>query len=219
MKYIYLHGFASSPQSYKAQYLKRCFGIVGINLEILDLNQGDFSNLTLTRQIEQTVAAFENTNTPVTLIGSSLGAFTATWVGEKYPQVKGLILLAPAFDFLSHWLPKLGKAQFKQWQDSGYLSIYHYGENKLLSLGYDFFIDGEKYHQGLFINSIPTLIIHGKRDETIPVAASIEYAQNRSNVKLITPDSDHSLHDQMEFIWEEIKSFCAIKQQNDYGKP
>ena len=208
MKYIYLHGFASSPQSYKAQYLKHCFGIVGINLEILDLNQGDFSNLTLTRQIEQTVATFEDTD--ITLIGSSLGALTATWVGEKYPQVKCLILLAPAFNFLSHWLPKLGKAQFKQWQDSGYLSIYHYGENQLLPLSYNFFIDGEKYNQNLLTNSIPTLIIHGKQDETIPIVASIEYAQNRDNVKLITPDSDHSLHDEMEVIWQEIKLFCAI---------
>ena len=123
MQYIYLHGFASSPQSYKAQYLQRCFADVGISLEILDLNQGNFSNLTLTRQIEQTVAAFKDKN--ITLIGSSFGGLTATWVGEKYPQVKCLILLAPAFGFLSHWLPKLGKVQFKQWQDSGYLSVYH----------------------------------------------------------------------------------------------
>ncbi len=210
MQYIYLHGFASSPQSYKAQYLKRCFTNLGINLEILDLNQGNFTNLTLTRQIEQTVAAFKNTDTPITLIGSSLGGLTATWVGEKYPQVKCLILLAPAFDFLRHWLPKLGKAQFKQWQDSGYLSIYHYGENKILPLGYNFLIDGEKYNQGLLTKNIPTLIIHGKQDETIPVAASIQYAQNRDNVKLITPDSNHSLHDEMEFIWQEIKLFCSI---------
>lgn len=210
MQYIYLHGFASSPQSYKAQYLKRCFATVGIDLEILDLNQGDFTNLTLTRQIEQTVAAFKDNDTPITLIGSSLGALTATWVGEKYSQVKYLILLAPAFDFLSYWLPKLGKAQFKQWQDSGYISIHHYGENKLLPLSYNFFVDAEKYEMATLKNNIPTSIVHGQKDETVPVIASIQYAENRNNVKLITPDSDHSLHEEMESIWQEIKNFCNL---------
>ena len=210
MQYIYLHGFASSPQSYKAQYLKGCFANLGINLEILDLNQGDFSNLTLTRQIQQTVAAFKNTDTPITLIGSSFGGLTAVWVGEKYPQVQRLILLAPAFDFLSHWLPKLGTAQVKQWQDSGYLSVYHYGEDELLPLSYDFVLDAEKYHQDLLTRNIPTLIIHGTQDETIPVTASIKYAKNRDNVKLITPNSDHSLSEEMESIWQEIQLFYSI---------
>ncbi len=210
MQYIYLHGFASSPQSYKAQYLKRCFANVGINLEILDLNQGDFSNLTLTRQIQQTVAAFNNVDTPITLIGSSFGGLTATWVGEKDPQVKRLILLAPAFNFLSHWLPQLGKAQVKQWQYSGYMSVYHYGEDKLLLLSYEFVVDGEKYDQALLQRSIPTLIIHGKQDETIPVEASIQYARNHKQVKLLTPDSDHSLHEEMEYIWQEIQLFCSL---------
>ena len=210
MQYIYLHGFASSSQSYKAQYLKRCFATVGINLEILDLNQGDFSNLTLTRQIQQTVAAFNNVDTPITLIGSSFGGLTATWVGEKYPQVKLLILLAPAFNFLSHWLPQLGKAQVKQWQDSGYMSVYHYGEDKLLPLSYQFVVDGAKYNQALLQRSISTLIIHGKKDETIPVEASIQYARNHEQVKLLTPDSDHSLHEEMEDIWQEIQLFCSL---------
>ena len=210
MQYIYLHGFASSPQSYKAQYLKRCFATVGINLEILDLNQGDFSNLTLTRQIQQTVAAFNNVDTPITLIGSSFGGLTATWVGEKYPQVKRLILLAPAFNFLSYWLPKLGKAQVKQWQDSGYMSVYHYGEDKLLPLSYEFVVDGEKYDQALLQRSIPTLIIHGKQDETIAVEASIQYARNHEQVKLLTPDSDHTLHEEMAHIWQEIQLFCSL---------
>ncbi len=208
MQYIYLHGFASSPQSYKAQYLKRCFAKVGINLEILDLNQGDFSNLTLTRQIQQTIAAFKSTE--ITFIGSSFGGLTAVWIAEKYPQVQSLILLAPAFDFLSHWLPKLGKAQVKQWQNSGYLSVYHYGEDRLLPLSYDFVLDAEKYHQNLLTRNIPTLIIHGRQDETIPVTASIKYAQNRDNVKLIRTSSDHSLREAMESIWQEIRLFCSI---------
>ncbi|HHP7232384.1 MAG TPA: YqiA/YcfP family alpha/beta fold hydrolase [Xenococcaceae cyanobacterium] len=210
MQYIYLHGFASSPQSDKAQYLKRCFATVGINLEIIDLNQGDFTNLSLTRQIKQTVAAFKTVSNSVTLVGSSFGGLTAAWIAEKYPQVKRLILLAPAFNFLAYWLPQLGEAQVKQWQESGYLSVYHYGADKLLPLSYEFVVDAAQYEPNLLQRRIPTLIIHGTQDETIPVKASIEYKKSRSEVKLLTPNSDHSLHEAMEYIWQEIQLFCSL---------
>ena len=44
-QYIYLHGFASSPQSQKAQAFKQQFDQLGLPLQIPDLNQGDFSRL------------------------------------------------------------------------------------------------------------------------------------------------------------------------------
>ncbi len=72
-KYIYLHGFASSPQSQKARYLRDRFAEIDINLDIIDLNAGNFSELTLTRQIEQTKSAFPADDSPVTIIGSSFG--------------------------------------------------------------------------------------------------------------------------------------------------
>lgn len=54
-QYLYLHGFASGPQSQKARGLAARFQAQGLELEIPDLNQGDFSHLTLSRQIRQGV--------------------------------------------------------------------------------------------------------------------------------------------------------------------
>jgi hypothetical protein len=68
MKFIYLHGFASSPRSTKAQDLLDRFTSLGLTLEIPDLNQGNFSHLTLSRQLAQ-VKALLPENEPVTLIG------------------------------------------------------------------------------------------------------------------------------------------------------
>ena len=210
MQYIYLHGFASSPQSHKAQYLSNRFGEKGINLQVLDLNQNDFTNLTLTRQINQTVANFTDSDTPITLIGSSFGGLTSVWIAEKYPQVQRLVLLAPAFNFASYWRNKLGEEQMQQWKESGFLSVYHYREDKLLPLSYGFCADIYQYEQSLLQRKIPTLILHGKHDETIPIQASLDYAKQRSHVKLITLESDHSLGDKMEIVWQETKSFCSI---------
>ncbi|AFZ33916.1 protein of unknown function UPF0227 [Stanieria cyanosphaera PCC 7437] len=208
MEYIYLHGFASSPQSHKAQYLRDRFATIGINLNLLDLNQGDLSHLTLTRQIQQVVTAFPTSHTPITIIGSSFGGLTAAWLGETYPQVQRLILLAPAFNFLAHWLPKLGKAQRQQWQQSGYLSTYHYGKGRMLPLHYQFVVDLSKYDDSHLKRALPTLIIHGVNDDVIPIAASRNYASQRPWVKLIELESDHSLTNVEEKIWQSIQTFA-----------
>ena len=210
MQFIYLHGFASSPQSYKAQYLSKCFREKGINLQVLDLNQNDFMNLTLTRQIEQTVANFNNSDIPITLIGSSFGGLTSVWIAEKYLQVQRLVLLAPAFNFASYWRNKLGEESIKQWQKSGFLSVYHYGKDKLLPLSYRFCEDINQYEQSLLQRKLPTLIIHGKSDETIPIQASLDYAKQHPHVKFMSLDSDHSLSNQMEVLWQETKKFCDL---------
>ncbi len=207
-EYIYLHGFASSPQSSKAQYLGDRFLVeAGIKLNILDLNQGDFTNLSLTRQIQQTVAAFPSHDPPIILIGSSFGGLTATWVANKYPQVTSLILLAPAFGFPANWRSRLGEAQVKQWQESNYLSVYHYGEDLYLPLNYQFIIDAEDYNESELNRNLTTLILHGKHDDVIPIEVSRTYASQHSLVKLVELDSDHSLNDVQEIIWQEIKSF------------
>jgi hypothetical protein len=121
--FIYLHGFASSPQSAKATYLHDRFAQIQLSLCVPDLNQGDFSHLTITRQLHQVAALLPPIPKPVTVIGSSLGGLTAAWLGQKYQQVQRLVLLAPAFEFLTHWLPHLGAAQLQQWQIDRYLQL------------------------------------------------------------------------------------------------
>ncbi len=210
MKYIYLHGFASSPQSHKAQYLRQRFAEVGISLNLLDLNQEDFSHLTLTRQIKQTAAIFTSDNKPVTIIGSSFGGLTAAWLAEQYSQVKRLILLAPAFGFPDCWVATLTSQQIKQWQRSRYLSVYHYGAERELPLHYEFINDARNYSLSQLRRSLPTLIIHGLKDDVIPIAASRIYANEQDQAKLVELDSEHGLNDVHRLIWEEIKQFLNL---------
>ena len=208
MKYIYLHGFASSPNSAKARYIRDRFLEKQIALSVPDLNQNNFSDLTLTRQINQVSQEFSDS--PVTLIGSSFGGLTAAWLGEKYPQIERLILLAPAFGFLSHYLTRLGSEAVQNWQESGFFSVYHYAEKRSLPLSYQFVLDSQNYSDHSLRRSIPTLILHGKQDEVIPLTASQKYAQSRSWVELIELDSDHGLGDALPEIWSKIQLFCHL---------
>jgi len=210
MHYIYLHGFASSPKSNKAQYLRDRFQEIGLKLDVLDLNQADFSSLTLTRQINQTIAAFPDTDTSITLIGSSFGALTAAWVAQQQQQVKKLILLAPAFGFPQSWYSRLQPGQLEAWQDSGFLDVYHYGEEKQIPLKYKFLEDAENYSLAGLKRTIPALILHGIHDDVVPIQVSRDYTLQHSQIKLIELASDHGLTDVKKEIWESIKQFLAI---------
>jgi len=206
--YFYLHGFASSPQSSKAQHLGSHFRAIALPLTTPDLNQGDFYHLTLSRQIQQMRSLLPPTS--ATLIGSSLGGLTAAWAGEQCLQVNRLVLLAPAFGFLAHWLPRLGKEQVQHWQVTQSLEVYHYGEKKMLPLGYQFVIDAAEYRESQLQRSIPTLILHGLQDDVIPIQSSRDYTAQRPWVQLIELDSDHTLGNVQAEIWQEIQAFCSL---------
>lgn len=214
MDYLYLHGFASSPQSSKAQFFKDRFAWMGQSLHILDLNQGDFTHLTLSRQIKQGVD-WVTAHGPVTIIGSSLGGVTATWITQD-PRTQGivsdLILLAPAFQFLAQWLPRLGNATVDHWQAIGSLPIYHYGYQQQLPLAYDFVTDAQQYNEQDLDVPVPTLILHGRQDEVIDIQVSRDYARSRPWVKLRELESDHSLASVYPELWRAIATF--IEAQN-----
>ncbi len=205
-----MHGFASSPNSVKARYIGDRFTEVQTDIKVPDLNTGDFSHLTITRQITQVITEFPDDSAPVTLIGSSLGGLTAAHLGQKHPQVQRLVLLAPAFGFLSHWLPKLGDKEVQRWQQEKYLMVYHYGEGRELPLCYDFVTDATQYQEQQLQRSIPTLILHGIKDEVIPIEASRDFARSHPWVDLIELDSDHALGNVMEEIWQAIHLFCQL---------
>jgi uncharacterized protein len=210
MQYIYLHGFASSPNSRKAVFLGDRFADLNINLLVPDLNQDDFSHLTISRQFYQVKSLFQP-HEPITLIGSSLGGLTAAFLAKSHPQVAKIILLAPAFEFLPNWLATLGINEVQKWETERYRDVYHYSEKKKLPLHYDFITDANEYQEKKLNRQVPTLIIHGINDETIPILASRNFAKNRPWVNLIELVSDHSLNDMMEVIWQEIIKFCELK--------
>jgi predicted esterase YcpF (UPF0227 family) len=208
--YIYLHGFASGPGSTKAKYIREQFARIGIELQVPDLNQDDFTHLTISRQIAQVVDLFPTDGSPITLIGSSLGGWISTIIAQDYLSVERLVLLAPAFDFPYHWLPKIGDRALSSWKNTGYLPLYHHAIKSLLPLHYNFLVDTLKYPLSEIDRVLPSLIIHGINDDVIPVAASRDFAKERGWVELLEWDSDHQLTDLNDRIWQEILRFCQL---------
>ncbi len=210
MNYIYLHGWASSPDSSKAVFFQQQFAKYAISIQIPDLNQNDFYHLTITRQINQVAALFPDDNTPVTLIGSSLGGLTSLWLAEKYLQVERLILMAPALEFYPNCIEIWGKHNFERWQREGEINMMHYAWEREELVSFDFIRDAMQYRDENLQRQLPTLILHGENGEVVPVQASRNFVAQRDWVTLKTYDSDHSLKNVLSELWTATQDFCGL---------
>ena len=114
-EFIYLHGFASGPDSNKAQAFKKRFQKLNNALHVPDLQEDDFENLTLSRQIRlvQTIID-KDKRKKFGLIGSSMGGYLASLVAQTRDSVKALYLMAPGFNFLNRWREKLNLSKTTQ---------------------------------------------------------------------------------------------------------
>jgi predicted esterase len=217
MRVVYLHGFASSPQSSKAQFFGQKFRQAGIQFETPELDQGKFEELTISGQltvVEQTVIG-----NPVSrgqgigetvLMGSSLGGYLAALFAATHPTaVQRLILMAPAFHFLERWKTRLSPQELALWKTRGWAPIYHYGTKSERRLGYQFLEDGSKYppvpdfHQR-------ALILHGVEDQVVPPQESRNYVREHAQARLALFNSGHELTGVMDGLWREVAVFLEI---------
>jgi uncharacterized protein len=88
---VYLHGFNSSPDSHKAQVLRRYMEEQGLG--------ADYACPALSPLAGEAIRAIEGLakgDSPVCFVGSSLGGFYATYLAEKYDA--NAVLINPAID-------------------------------------------------------------------------------------------------------------------------
>jgi pimeloyl-ACP methyl ester carboxylesterase len=201
---IYLHGFASSPQSRKARFFAERLHADGFTVEIPDLANGDFEHLTLSGQLRLVEGLLRDGR--AILIGSSLGGYLSALSAARHPEVEKLILLAPAFGFYDLWKAEMGEERFQSWRENGTIPVFHYGEGRELPLSFDLMEDAAGYES--FPDFVqPALIFHGVDDPVVPVANSRRYAAGRPNIHLLEFRSGHELTDVLDDMWLSAREF------------
>ncbi len=209
---LYLHGFASSPSSIKAQYFAAKLSSYGINVLLPDLNGDDFADLSLSSQLQiiDSLLSSADVGNPAFIVGSSLGGLLATIAAERYCSTKAVVLLAPAFGLPRRLVELLGAEGLQSWRDSGYTEVFHHGRERMERLKYSFILDAEQYVTDNLKVKVPALVFHGQHDDTVPVAESLSFAcNNPEQVELHLLESDHSLIDKLEEMWEATYSFLC----------
>ncbi|MCA9672303.1 MAG: ROK family protein [Myxococcales bacterium] len=197
---IYLHGFASSPGSFKAQRFRQALEARGVDVVIPDLNEGDFRGLTMSRQLRLLERlAGDAPPGSLLLIGSSLGGYAASLFAAQSEQVAACVLMCPAFDFLRRWSQRIGADELARWRERGELTLHHFGSGTEEQIGYGLIEDAEQ-HAAFPDVRVPTLIFHGRNDADVDPELSEQFAAERPNVKLTMLDSDHGLGDVIDDI-------------------
>ena len=209
---VYLHGFASSPASSKATRFGRELAARGVPFACPDLNEPDFSTLTVTRMLGQTAAVVDAATSPVALIGSSLGAFVALHAAAAAGpgRVDRLILMAPALDFGGNRLRQLGEHGIEEWRRSGKLRVFHYADEQERDVGFALYEDAAGYDAFVVEPTMPTLVFQGTRDASVDPNMVRQWCAVRPSIDLRLRDDEHQLTASMDEIWAGSARFLGV---------
>jgi pimeloyl-ACP methyl ester carboxylesterase len=116
------------------------------------------------------------------------------------------VLLAPAFGFARRWPLLLGAEKVAEWRRTGWLPMYHYGDQMERRVGYELLSDAEGYEDYPDVRQ-PALIFHGRDDDVVPCEYAQEFAQLHPQVTLRVMESGHELLNVLEEMWMEIHRF------------
>ena len=209
MVVVYLHGFASSPQSSKATFFAERFAAKGITFLCPDLNRPAFETLTVSRmlrQLEDQISTLPPSD--VVLIGSSLGGFVgveaaARQAGLPRHPIARLILLAPAVELEWDRWSEIGPGGVERWKKTGYVEVFHYALDRPERLGFGFYEDAARYHPAARRLALPTLIFQGRQDESVSPEIVQRFSQRQDAATLHMLDDTHQLKNSLDFIWRE----------------
>ena len=207
-RHLYLHGFASGPRSTKGLAFAEHFAARGVALERLDLRVPSFEHLRLSAMIEAARAAIGGAGDRAVVIGSSLGGLTAARLAERDPRVVALVLLAPAFRLVARWRELLGD-DFDAWRRTGWREVEDYTTHRPARVDFGFVEDAEAIDAGDPDVTVPTLILHGTRDDVVPIAHSRRFAAGRPHVELIELDDGHELVASLPRLLAETTRFLG----------
>jgi len=187
---VYLHGFASGPGGSKGTHCRRWAEARGVPFHAPDLNLPTFERLTVTAQVEA-VEALLSGLPPAVVVGSSLGGLVAAAVAHRGTPLAGLILLAPAFGFS---LRRLAGPRWSGYRRRGTMPTFHFARNAWTVLERDLLEDLPAWKDDrTWRLEVPTAILHGRRDEAVPLEESRAFAAANPGARLVEVDDDHGL--------------------------
>ena len=133
------------------------------------------------------------------LFGNSFGGAAALAYAAKDDRVLLLVLKAPVSSYSEKFENEFGQEGINKWKEQGY--IEYSVEEKTYRVPYKFYQDSIKYNYNVYdyIN-ISVLIVHGNKDENVPVNQSLELVKHLKNGKLeIVKGADHRFTNKQHF--------------------
>ncbi|MDR9418003.1 alpha/beta hydrolase family protein [Gracilimonas sp.] len=197
---LFLHGFKGfkdwGPFPDVCEEMARAgFGVVAMNFSLNGIgdNKTEFTELelfereTISQDLDDIGSIIDalqngeitdnhsNLNTDVIgLIGHSRGGHTAITAAVEYAPVQCLVTCSAVADYRDRWTDSMKK----DWKDNGYTEIENSRTGQKMKVGkvvYDDYINNSERvnaYERVKELRIPTLFIHGRKDETVPATDS-----------------------------------------------
>ena len=222
--FILCHGFATSKESYSIIKLEQVLNQNNISTFRFDFfghgeSEGKFEDITISEGVDDALQAIhylkEQGYSKIGLFGSSFGGMVSIMAASRSKDLYLLVLKSPVSNFLERDLQVKTEKELKDWKSNGF-TYYVTGKSQKLRLNYTFFEDYNS-NDGYKIASkikIPTLIVHGDKDDIVPVEQSKKIAPLIKNCTLkIISGADHrySQSDHFELMLRSVLQF-VLKQ-------
>ena len=189
---IYLHGFASSGRSWKAQQLKRWLAPIPV-LAPTFIQDPPSAVGFLERFIGDAVA--ETPQEPLLLIGSSLGGYYAQYLVRRFAA--GAVLINPALNPLETLAQCVGENRIFQTQE-----VFTFTLSQLQALKSFDIVDP-------CVSPVPTLVLVDRGDEVIDSSLAVERYKGCAEVRIFEGGTHGFAH--LEESLDLIKDFYLRK--------
>lgn len=207
---VLCHGFSSSKNSKTYVRLQEILNKDDIATFRFDFyghgeSEGKFEDITISEAVDDALCGIklleDKGYTKIGLFGSSFGGITAIITASRTPDLLMLALKSPVSNYLERELEKKSPTQLDEWKNYGH-TYYINNDGKKFKLNYTFFEDfpnNDGYEAAKKIK-IPTLIVHGGKDESVPIKQSKKTATLIENCALeVIPGSDHNYSNPEDF--------------------
>lgn len=199
---IMCHGFSTSKDGRTNSLLEEKFNNHSLSTFRFDFfghgeSEGLFEEITISEAVDDVQKALSYLQglgyTLFGLVGSSFGGIVSILAASEKDEFKVLGLKSPVSDYLGLLIAQDHDLKIETWRDQGFIPISG-AEGQSLRLNYTFYEDAERIrgYEAVRKIRIPTLIVHGDEDETVPIEQSKISASLIPNCRLeIIEGADH----------------------------
>lgn len=199
---IFIHGFTSNKNTTNFVKLVKILSQHKIPSFRFDLfghgeSGGKIEEITVSEAVDDVLSAIKSAKklgfNNIGLVGSSFGGLASIVASSLFKEVKFLVLKSPVVNLLEKEILTKSEKEINDWKQKGF-RYYYTSEGRKLKINFSFFEDAGRYdgYQIAKKINIPILIVHGDKDQTVPVSQSIKFSKITPNSQLVLiKNADH----------------------------
>jgi dipeptidyl aminopeptidase/acylaminoacyl peptidase len=207
---ILCHGFSTSKEGRTYVRLEEILNDKGISTFRFDFfghgeSEGKFEEITTSEAVDDIQQAIkflqEAGYKKIGLVGSSFGGMASIITASKTSALYVLALKSPVSDYMDMIHTREDEKEIEKWRQQGFVEVSGVG-GETRKISYSFYEEAEeiKAYEAAQKIKIPTLIVHGDKDETVPLEQSKKTASLIENCRLeIIGGGDHTYSEPEHF--------------------